>query len=465
MENVRRENLEMKIPALLHLSRLGYEYLSRKQLRRRDRKTNILPDAVRAAAERINGIPVPEETFARLMEDLQSQLDADDLGSAFYRTLRNGWRGLRLIDFEHPENNRFQSAAEMACGSGAGSFRPDITLMINGFPLAMIEMKTRDHARSLQAEYDRMAERFRNKEMRRFLQCTQIWAFSDDHADDPGRLLPVEGSYFATVMTEAFPLYAVRDRRARTERLPRARNPEEEQRILEDNGIQAKPSAGGFRRSLSPGKPAHRMLTTLFRPERFLFLLRYGIQYVQDAESAGKRRMIRRMLTAEQLAMLEALVRKAKRGYRNWSAPFCGAAGTDAANASMIALVQDLAPGAELYWVSNDETELQRDRGALESCGVSSAQGEDATEAQVTLMTADKEPEESGGRKIFILPQMIRAYGQKTDFRARLRRRFPDAILITRTTRQQETTVNVPLCLENLVERNRSAVLAEIRNW
>lgn len=178
MANTRREDLEMKIPALLHLSRLGYGYLSRPQLQKRDRKTNFLPDALRMSVERLNGILLSETRWKNLTESLQTRLDAEDLGRQFYRTLRDGWDGIRLIDFDCPENNLFQCAAEMTCGHGAGSFRPDITLFVNGLPLAMIEVKSGDRPGGLQAEYTRMMARVRNAAVRRYLRCAQIWVFS-----------------------------------------------------------------------------------------------------------------------------------------------------------------------------------------------------------------------------------------------------------------------------------------------
>jgi adenosyl cobinamide kinase/adenosyl cobinamide phosphate guanylyltransferase len=46
------------------------------------------------------------------------------------------------------------------------------------------------------------------------------------------------------------------------------------------------------------------MLTSLLRPERLLFLIRYGIQYMGEADSEGKRALRKRILTAEQLEAL-----------------------------------------------------------------------------------------------------------------------------------------------------------------
>ena len=447
MANRRREDLEMKIPALMHLSRLGYGYLCREQVRRRDRETNIFPEALRAATERINGRRISDGEFGQLTETLRTQLDAEDLGKAFYGTIRNGWNGIRLIDFDRSENNLLQSAAELPCGSGEGSFRPDITLFVNGLPLAMIEVKTGDRNGGLQAEYDRMLKRSQGKEARRYLQAAQVWAFSDDRAEEQDALLPTEGAFYATVTVGGFPVYGVPGLLTPGGIRLRARNAEEERRILEDNGITERPKSEALRKSVAPNKYTHRMLTVLFFPERFLFLLRYGIQYVRETETAaGKEYLTRRILTLRQMSVLRSLRGKAARGFLNWSAAPCGAAGEQAMNASLVALLRDLAPGTSLHWVSADETEQQRDRKMLEACGVACALRDEMLDGRLILLRVDEESDkrqpESGtrggaGRKVFILPSPVFRYGARRSFHAKLRRAEPDAILVTRITERE----------------------------
>ena len=466
MANARQEDLLMKIPALLHLSRLGYGYLSRAQVRGRDRGTNIFPDTLKAAVERINGVRLSAERFARLTESLREQLDAEDLGKQFYETIRDGWKGLRVIDFERPENNLFQCACELACGSGAGSFRPDITLFVNGLPLAVIEVKVQGRGRGLQAEYDRMLERSRGQERRRYLQCIQVWAFADDDKENPDGMLPTKGASFATGSAGDIPVYAIRGRGFASVRRLAPRNTEAEQRILEDNGIPERPHSRQFSRSLSPQKPAHQLMTALFAPERFLLLLRHGIQYTWEAEPGERVLLTRRMATARHLAMLEQLTRKARRGYRNWTVPSCGAAGEQTARAALVSMLLDLLPGAELYWVSNDHTGLQRDRSVLESCGISVRAKEKAANPSPVLMTAGEalalrlpEAENHGTdvRRVYILPQQIPQYGQRGTLLSSLRRADPNAILIMRKAGEvQENRFSTILLQKEMPRRSVS---------
>ncbi len=472
MANMRREDLQMKLPALLHLSRLGYGYLSGAQLRRRDRETNILPDALRSAAERINHVSMTDDHFAQLMREIRAQLDAEDLGKQFYSTIRNGWNGLRLIDFEHPENNQFRCAAELACGYGAGSFRPDITLFVNGLPLAMIEVKTRDRGRGLRSEYDRMQARFRGGAGRRYLQCAQVWAFSDDHADDPDRLLPYEGNFYTSVVTEEFPVYAVLEKRRAVPCRLLPRDAEEERRILEDAGFPERPRSRAFRQSLSPQKPVHRMMTALFFPERFLFLLRYGVRYVRETDPAGEKTLTRRILTTRQLSVLRSLAWKAKRGFRNWTAPSCGAAGEQAADASMVLLLRDLMPEVALYWVSAGEAEAARDREALQACGISCA-GPEETDSPglIHILPADREPktltrqtEERGVsvKNVYILPPSLFRYGRKAGFTAALRRADPSAVFVSKTADRIPESA-FPAVLPSMEGNEQAAYFVAIR--
>lgn len=57
------EDSSVKIPALLHFTRLGYQYLSLKGATW-DESTNIFPELFREAMLRINEGPSPEESNA-----------------------------------------------------------------------------------------------------------------------------------------------------------------------------------------------------------------------------------------------------------------------------------------------------------------------------------------------------------------------------------------------------------------
>ena len=429
MQAARREDRTMKVPAMLHLARLGYACLSREELRRRDRGTNLLPEELRAALQRIRGEEMPEVDFARLTAEIRDRLNAEDLGREFYRMLRDGWNGWRLIDFERPERNRFRMAAEVSCGEGENWFRPDITVFVNGLPLGMIEVKTGERPHGIRAEYDRMRERFRTGSFRRFLQCAQVWMFSDDRDNDPEALLPTEGAFYATGAREDFPIHAFRETHPGICRRIGPRNREEEKRILAELGMAGLPADPEFRRSLSPRKPTHRMLTSLFLPERFLLLLRYGVHYLPARDGA----VTKRLLTSGQLLALEELRGKAARGYRNWTVPYGGAAGEPALAAAVLLFLRDRFPGAEIRWLLPDPAVRRRTAGQLrEDAGALRDVREESD--SLLLKSAGEGGEYAGPSRVILLSERERAYGARAGETRRLRREPPDAVRVTLRT-------------------------------
>ncbi|WP_143961219.1 hypothetical protein [Litoribacter populi] len=77
------EDSRVKIPAVLHLVRLGYTYLSLKG-RQWDPETNIFTDIL---FERIHGLnPVLSDgDVERICAELSLSLEYEDLGRAFYQ--------------------------------------------------------------------------------------------------------------------------------------------------------------------------------------------------------------------------------------------------------------------------------------------------------------------------------------------------------------------------------------------
>ena len=98
------ENTRVKIPALIHLERLGYKYLSLKTSTW-DPDTNIFTGILDQSLKRLNPEATPEELEIFKKKSLAS-LDNDDLGKVFYSNLITQ-NGLKLIDFENFENNTF----------------------------------------------------------------------------------------------------------------------------------------------------------------------------------------------------------------------------------------------------------------------------------------------------------------------------------------------------------------------
>ncbi len=132
------ENSRVKIPALLHLMKLGYEYIPLSQQKRRE-DTNIFEDIFIESLSRINR-DVSTEELRRLLDEISLELDYEDIGEKFYQRLI-ATSGIKLIDFKNFHNNSFHVTTELTCKNNEEEFRPDITLLLNGMPLAFVEVK------------------------------------------------------------------------------------------------------------------------------------------------------------------------------------------------------------------------------------------------------------------------------------------------------------------------------------
>ena len=199
MEN--SENSRVKIPAIVHLTRLGYEYLSLKEYKDTSKihnDTNIFERVFRESLSKINGRTFSEDDTARLLGELSNKLANEDLGKAFYQLLLHGVDGARLIDFEDVSRNTFHVVTELTCQNGEDEFRPDVTLLVNGMPLAFIEVKKPNNREGIRAEQNRINSRFSKKAFRRFVNITQLMVFSNNMEYDEDEVAPIEGAFYAS---------------------------------------------------------------------------------------------------------------------------------------------------------------------------------------------------------------------------------------------------------------------------
>lgn len=132
------EDSRVKIPAILHLVSLGYTYLSLRD-QEWDESTNTFTGIFRESIQRLNP-ELSEGDVARFYSEVSLALENEDLGKAFYEKLIDQ-SDIRLIDFEDFDNNHFHVVTELSYKKDEEEFRPDITLLINGMPLAFIEVK------------------------------------------------------------------------------------------------------------------------------------------------------------------------------------------------------------------------------------------------------------------------------------------------------------------------------------
>jgi type I restriction enzyme R subunit len=133
------EDSRIKIPTILHLTQLGYEYLSLKNAKW-DSDTNIFTDIFNSSIAKINN-DLEEGDISRLYDEVSLDLENEDLGRAFYKKLINR-SGIKLVDFDNFNNNQFHVITELSYEKDDDSFRPDVILLINGMPLVFIEVRS-----------------------------------------------------------------------------------------------------------------------------------------------------------------------------------------------------------------------------------------------------------------------------------------------------------------------------------
>ena len=280
------EDSRVKIPAILHLTRLGYDYLSKEDATW-DEKTNIFPQIFLENIKRLNS-NLSNDEANRLLSELSLLLDNEDIGQAFYARLTKK-SGIRIIDLENFSNNSLHVVTELPCRNGDEEFRPDITLLINGMPLAFIEVKKPNNKDGILAERKRINDRFRNPKFRRFMNITQLMVFSNNMEYDSDAIQPLEGAFYATPSISGVKFnYFREEEELNLEHLLAHADEETENLVLSDNNLEVIKHNPAFLTNKSPESPTNRICTSLFSPDRFAFLLDYGIAFVREEQGIQK---------------------------------------------------------------------------------------------------------------------------------------------------------------------------------
>ena len=99
---------------------------------------------------------IEDERIQRIVKELRRDFTGTDIVSTnykFYQQLRNNIKitvrrngredfdFVKLIDFEHPENNTFTAVSQMWIQGKVYYRRPDILIFVNGLPVVFIELK------------------------------------------------------------------------------------------------------------------------------------------------------------------------------------------------------------------------------------------------------------------------------------------------------------------------------------
>ena len=284
------EDSRVKLPSVLHLYRLGYQYLSLKNTVW-DETTNIFTDIFAKSIAQINP-HIEEGDIDRLLGEIRFALDNEDLGKTFYESLIDQ-SGYRLIDLENFDSNSFHVVTELTFRNGDEEFRPDIVLLVNGMPLAFVEVKKPNNKDGTLMERDRIDRRFQNKKFRRFANITQLMIFSNNMEYDGESPLPIQGAFYASTSYQNHSFNFFREEESLD--LTKLLSPESEaieNYVLKDNNYQIIKRNPEFITNKSPDTPTNRLLTSLFSRDRLSFILRYALAYVKE-ESGWQKHIMR----------------------------------------------------------------------------------------------------------------------------------------------------------------------------
>jgi type I restriction enzyme R subunit len=284
------ENTRVKIPAILHLRRLGYQYISLLNAKR-DENTNIFTGLFSESLIRINK-DIDTGEIKKTLENISLALDNEDLGKAFFEMLTSS-SGIKLIDFSTPENfaknNSFHVVTELTYKNGDDEFRPDITLLINGMPLAFIEVKKPNNQEGVLAERSRINARFKNKKFRKFINITQALVFSNNMEYDIESIEPIQGAFYSSTSYSAANFNCFREEEIfDVANLLKSEDDTLENFVLKDNNLSSIKYSPEFITNKDPNSPTNRIITSLFSKDRLSMLLKYCFAYVNTETGLEK---------------------------------------------------------------------------------------------------------------------------------------------------------------------------------
>ena len=289
------EDTRVKFPATAHFLRLGYEYQNLKD-GEIDFETKIFKNRFKVAISRLNRKDFSDAEISSILSEINTSIKNNDLGKAFYNWLINPEEKVKLIDFDNIENNDFAVVDELPFspreGTEEGSFRPDINILINGMPLAFLEVKKPNNEGGIQKEFDRMVNnRLKNKEFKKYFNLIQIVSFSnnmDYEDDDSADAEDVKcGSFYTTpngvntsfsFFREDIPGYHNTYRYLPVDRKT------VESILTEEKYDISEIDTPEFQTNMSEFTPCNRFITSLFDKERLLYYIHYGMMYLMQTK-------------------------------------------------------------------------------------------------------------------------------------------------------------------------------------
>jgi len=308
------EDSRVKIPAIVHLTRLGFTYVPKSGIANLHTDTNIFKDLFKQGLSKINGTAYSDSEIDTFISELNIQLDNSDLGKAFYKSLQGDF-ACKLIDLENFDNNLFHVVTELTYKNDEEEFRPDIILLINGMPLAFIEVKKPNNREGILAERNRINTRFKNPKFKKFMNITQLLVFSNNQEYDEENITPIQGAFYATPDPDQVNFNCFREEDNSIIHSVKQEDSETEKQILLDNNIVSILGTTEYETAKELNSPTNRVLTSLFSRQRFKTLLRYGFAYVNTVTN-GISKIEKHIMRYPQLFATLAIEKKLSEGIK-----------------------------------------------------------------------------------------------------------------------------------------------------
>ena len=288
------EDIRVKLPALTHLTRIGYTYRSLHSLHL-DPETNIDTETFGRKLREFND-GLTDKEIELFIGKIRVMLSNEDLGREFYEKILSN-KTYTVIDYDNPKNNVWECVTEMPCENGGDSFRPDITLLINGLPLVFIEVKMPNNHGGILQEYHRMNEmRIPQSKFRRFLNLTQLMIFSDNKHYDFTTPVPVQGAFYGCRADRQMVFNVFREESPDFLRdFPYAPLDDDiEDFILKDTNYAVIKASPEYKTNKAYDTPTNSILTSLCSRERLLYLLRFGFVYLDYIDTDTQKHVLQK---------------------------------------------------------------------------------------------------------------------------------------------------------------------------
>ncbi|MBE6494444.1 MAG: type I restriction endonuclease subunit R [Methanosphaera stadtmanae] len=288
------EDTRVKLPATIQFLRLGYDYVSVSKYKSKnciDKDNNIFIDRFKESIERINNKTFSDVEIEKIIHEIHSVCNNNDLGKEFYNWLINPLDKVKLIDFDNIDNNDFAVCCELPFKDFEfdESFRPDVNVLINGMPLAFLEVKKPNNPGGIAAEFNRMKIRLSKQYFSKFFNMFQIISFSNNMpyeiSDNVDNLRA--GSFYSTPNGENTNYSFLRE-----DNEDYLTNYKYEK--ISDNDIEVITQDCGydvsncntpeFKYNLKETTPCNKFITSLYDKERFLYFIKYGIMFIDDTK-------------------------------------------------------------------------------------------------------------------------------------------------------------------------------------